>query len=440
MSVKRDPRENLPARFQPFKNWGATSPGIEPGAPRWEVSSLTTTPPRPPVGALGLHISSLAQFPGLTTYAAPRFSLPAKERSARNAPDADDEYSISLPRILHIGSGQRVLQWHNSTHPARLWGPQPARHSNPFGAFYTCGRGIGKFREFNDLYGIRKVFPCNIATDSEAARTGIINCDPIAKLGIGTFREFISGQDVYTEVDFVIGSPMADLQGNKSRVPYWQARKQKLTLSPSHTHQNILGQCYISYREAEYSQQTLVPNAVSPPTPLSAQTPGQSFLVKAEAKPEHPVNLIAKGLGKGFACSEVRNSGETASREMQEGRGNIWTWGYRPREAYQSYAYRSVREVSRQSIVSKYGSEMSWCAADSRRTRQQNGVTDRKRGATPFDNRRLVTHSPAGSPANGEYIAVCDSQSDAMVVPRASRSQSDDGYAHFKGTATPSHI
>ncbi|KAJ8884521.1 hypothetical protein PR048_016378 [Dryococelus australis] len=83
-------------------------------------------------------------------------------------------------------------------------------------------------------------------------------------------------------------------------------RKEKLTLSPSQTHQNILGQCYSSYRVAEYSQQTLVPNADNPPTTLPAQTPGQSFLVKAEAKPEHPVNLFAKGLGKGVACSEVR--------------------------------------------------------------------------------------------------------------------------------------
>ncbi|KAJ8877327.1 hypothetical protein PR048_021781 [Dryococelus australis] len=42
-------------------------------------------------------------------------------------------------------------------------------------------------------------------------------------------------------------------------------RKERLTISPSHTHQNILGQCYSSYRVAEYSQQTLVPNADSLP-------------------------------------------------------------------------------------------------------------------------------------------------------------------------------
>ncbi|KAJ8875726.1 hypothetical protein PR048_023625 [Dryococelus australis] len=30
------------------ENLGTTPPGIEPGSPRWEVSSLTTTPPRPP--------------------------------------------------------------------------------------------------------------------------------------------------------------------------------------------------------------------------------------------------------------------------------------------------------------------------------------------------------------------------------------------------------
>ncbi|KAJ8891334.1 hypothetical protein PR048_010850 [Dryococelus australis] len=109
------------------------------------------------------------------------------------------------------------------------------------------------------------------------------------------------------------GSSPASCEGTLP--PRWShvkcRRKEKLTLSPSHNHQNILGEGYFSVREAEYSQKTLVPNAVSPPPPHSPsytgsweETPGQSFLVKAEAKPEHPVNLFAKGLGKGVACSE----------------------------------------------------------------------------------------------------------------------------------------
>ncbi|KAJ8891679.1 hypothetical protein PR048_004207 [Dryococelus australis] len=44
-------------------------------------------------------------------------------------------------------------------------------------------------------------------------------------------------------------------------------RKEKLTLSPSHTHQHNPGQCHSSFRVAEYSQQTLVPNADNPPLP-----------------------------------------------------------------------------------------------------------------------------------------------------------------------------
>ncbi|KAJ8870515.1 hypothetical protein PR048_029538 [Dryococelus australis] len=44
-----DPRENPPTSgtIHTCENPKATQPGIEPGSPRWEVSTLTTTPPRP---------------------------------------------------------------------------------------------------------------------------------------------------------------------------------------------------------------------------------------------------------------------------------------------------------------------------------------------------------------------------------------------------------
>ncbi|KAJ8868749.1 hypothetical protein PR048_030289 [Dryococelus australis] len=74
------------------------------------------------------------------------------------------------------------------------------------------------------------------------------------------------------------------------------------------------------------------------------------------------------------------------------------------------------------------------------RTRQQKGVTGHQRAGTPFPNQRLVTHSPAGSPANREPSAACRSQSDAKPVPRPSHSQSENGYAHAKVTASRKEI
>ncbi|KAJ8877447.1 hypothetical protein PR048_021902 [Dryococelus australis] len=44
------------------------------------------------------------------------------------------------------------------------------------------------------------------------------------------------------------------------------------------------------------------------------------------------------------------------------------------------------------------------CSANPRRTRQQNGVTDKKHNGTPFSNQRLVTCSPVGNPANGKHF------------------------------------
>ncbi|KAJ8882760.1 hypothetical protein PR048_014573 [Dryococelus australis] len=49
---------------------------------------------------------------------------------------------------------------------------------------------------------------------------------------------------------------------------------------------------------------------------------------------------------------------------------------------------------------------------------------------------RLLTHSPAGSPASSEHLAACSSQSDTRFAPRASRSQSEYGHAHIKGIVT----
>ncbi|KAJ8891090.1 hypothetical protein PR048_010600 [Dryococelus australis] len=40
------------ARFPRARNQGATSPGIEPGSLKWEASSLTATPPRPPCNGI----------------------------------------------------------------------------------------------------------------------------------------------------------------------------------------------------------------------------------------------------------------------------------------------------------------------------------------------------------------------------------------------------
>ncbi|KAJ8883432.1 hypothetical protein PR048_015275 [Dryococelus australis] len=47
-------QRHLPAGF-PLRNPGVDPPGIEPGSPRWEASSLTTTPPRPLVPLVNVH-------------------------------------------------------------------------------------------------------------------------------------------------------------------------------------------------------------------------------------------------------------------------------------------------------------------------------------------------------------------------------------------------
>ncbi|KAJ8885869.1 hypothetical protein PR048_012075 [Dryococelus australis] len=46
------------------ENPGAAPPGIEPGLPQWEASSLTTKPPWPPHSAVEFNFKSLAGFPG----------------------------------------------------------------------------------------------------------------------------------------------------------------------------------------------------------------------------------------------------------------------------------------------------------------------------------------------------------------------------------------
>ncbi|KAJ8878251.1 hypothetical protein PR048_018828, partial [Dryococelus australis] len=54
-----------------------------------------------------------------------------------------------------------------------------------------------------------------------------------------------------------------------------------------------------------------------------------------------------------------------------------------------------------------------------------------------FTSQNLVTYSPAGNPANREYSSAYGSQSEARPVPRAARSQLQNGYVSIKVTDTP---
>ncbi|KAJ8883634.1 hypothetical protein PR048_015487 [Dryococelus australis] len=57
---------------------------------------------------------------------------------------------------------------------------------------------------------------------------------------------------------------------------------------------------------------------------------------------------------------------------------------------------------------------------------QLNGVTDQKNVGTPFANQQLISHSPAGRPANKEAFSACSNQSDPVPV----------GHVYFEGTTS----